>query len=153
MLKFFNSLLEKMLYIIGEFQVRLEILYNRSVTLGTSLVVQWLRVYLPVWGTQIWSVVQEDSTRQRATRTVCHNYWSPQALEPVLSNQRNQCEQKPTHHKERVAPTCWNYRKPMCSNKDNHSHKNKYPEKHLLLLYWFYRSLWLCGSQQTVDNS
>lgn len=53
MLKFFNSLLEKMLYIIGEFQVRLEILYNRSVTLGTSLVVQWLRVYLPVWGTQI----------------------------------------------------------------------------------------------------
>ena len=27
------------------------------------------------------------------------------------------------------------------------------PEKHLLLLYWLCQSLWLCGSQQTVDNS
>ena len=27
------------------------------------------------------------------------------------------------------------------------------PEKHLLLLYWWCESLWLCGSQQTVENS
>ena len=27
------------------------------------------------------------------------------------------------------------------------------PEKHLLLLYWQRQSLWLCGSQQTVENS
>ena len=27
------------------------------------------------------------------------------------------------------------------------------PEKHLLLLYWLLQSLWLCGSQQTVENS
>ena len=27
------------------------------------------------------------------------------------------------------------------------------PEKHLLLLYWLYHSLWLCGPQQTVGNS
>ena len=27
------------------------------------------------------------------------------------------------------------------------------PEKHLLLLYWLHQSLWLCGSQQTVENS
>ena len=27
------------------------------------------------------------------------------------------------------------------------------PEKHLLLLYWLRQSLWLCGSQQTVENS
>ena len=26
------------------------------------------------------------------------------------------------------------------------------PEKHLLLLYWLYQNLWLCGSQQTVEN-
>ena len=26
-------------------------------------------------------------------------------------------------------------------------------EKHLLLLYWLCQSLWLCGSQQTVENS
>ena len=27
------------------------------------------------------------------------------------------------------------------------------PEKHLFLLYWLCQSLWLCGSQQTVENS
>ena len=27
------------------------------------------------------------------------------------------------------------------------------PEKHLFLLYWLCQSLWLCGSQQTVQNS
>ena len=27
------------------------------------------------------------------------------------------------------------------------------PENHLLLLYWLYQSLWLCGSQETVENS
>ena len=27
------------------------------------------------------------------------------------------------------------------------------PEKHLLLLYWLRQSFWLCGSQQTVENS
>ena len=27
------------------------------------------------------------------------------------------------------------------------------PEKHLLLLHWRCQSLWLCGSQQTVENS
>ena len=27
------------------------------------------------------------------------------------------------------------------------------PEKHLFLLYWLCQSLWLCGSQQTMENS
>ena len=31
--------------------------------------------------------------------------------------------------------------------------KKSVPEKHLLLLYWLCQSLWLCGSQQTVENS
>ena len=29
----------------------------------------------------------------------------------------------------------------------------RFPEKHLLLLYWLCQSLWLCGSQKTVENS
>ena len=33
------------------------------------------------------------------------------------------------------------------------SKKQEVPEKHLLLLYWLYQSLWVCGSQQTVENS
>ena len=31
--------------------------------------------------------------------------------------------------------------------------KVRVPEKHLLLLYWLCQSLWLCGSQQTVEHS
>ena len=30
---------------------------------------------------------------------------------------------------------------------------NRIPEKHLLLLYWLCQSLWLCGPQQTLENS
>ena len=30
--------------------------------------------------------------------------------------------------------------------------KARVPEKHLLLLYWLCQSLWLCGSQQTVEH-
>ena len=34
-----------------------------------------------------------------------------------------------------------------------HRKRKRVPEKHLLLLYWLCQSLWLCGSQQTVENS
>ena len=30
--------------------------------------------------------------------------------------------------------------------------KARVPEKHLLFLYWLCQRLWLCGSQQTVEN-
>jgi len=33
------------------------------------------------------------------------------------------------------------------------SKKQEYSRKHLLLLYWLCQSLWLCGSQQTGENS
>ena len=33
------------------------------------------------------------------------------------------------------------------------SWKKRVPEKHLFLLYWLCQSLWLCGSQYTVENS
>ena len=31
--------------------------------------------------------------------------------------------------------------------------KTRVPEKHLFLFYWLCQSLWLCRSQQTVENS
>ena len=33
------------------------------------------------------------------------------------------------------------------------SKSNRVLEKHLFLLFWLYQSLWLCGSQPTVENS
>ena len=50
------------------------------------LVVQWLRIHLPMQGTWVQSLVWEDPTCLRATKPLCHNYWSPhsRACEPQL---------------------------------------------------------------------
>jgi len=40
-----------------------------------------------------------------------------------------------------------------CQHPLDHQKSKRVPEKHLLLLYWLCQSLWLCGSQQTVENS
>ena len=39
-----------------------------------------------------------------------------------------------------------------CQHPLDHWKSKRVPEKHLLLLYWLCQSLWLCGSQQTVEN-
>ncbi|KAJ8790710.1 hypothetical protein J1605_021138 [Eschrichtius robustus] len=40
----------------------------------TSLVAQWLRIRLPMQGTQVRALVREDPTCRRATKHVRHNY-------------------------------------------------------------------------------
>ena len=40
-----------------------------------------------------------------------------------------------------------------CQHLLDHRKSKSIPEKHLLLLHWLHQSLWLCGSQQTVENS
>ena len=37
---------------------------------------QWLRIRLPMQGTQVRALVQEDPTRRGATKPVSHNYLS-----------------------------------------------------------------------------
>ena len=41
---------------------------------GDSLMVQWLRICLPMQGTRVRSLVWEDPTCRRATKPVHHNY-------------------------------------------------------------------------------
>ena len=41
---------------------------------GTSLVVQWLRICLPMQGTRVRALVQEDPTCRGATKPMRHNY-------------------------------------------------------------------------------
>ena len=52
---------------------------------GTSLVAQWLRIRLPMQGTRVWSLVQEDPTCHGATKPMHHNYWTC-TLEPTSHN-------------------------------------------------------------------
>ena len=46
---------------------------NIKTEAGTSLVVQWLRICLPMQGTRVRSLVQEDPTCRGATKLVYHN--------------------------------------------------------------------------------
>ena len=57
---------------------------------GTSLVAQWLRIHLPMQGTRVRALVQEDPTCRGATKPVRHNYWA-WALEPA-SHSYGACE-------------------------------------------------------------
>ena len=41
---------------------------------GTSLVVQWLRIHLPMQGTRVQALLREDPTCRGATKPVHHNY-------------------------------------------------------------------------------
>ena len=85
----------------------------KRITLGTSLVAQWLRICLPMQGTRVQSLVREDPTcHSGATEPVhhnywacalepaSHNYWSLSTPEPVLLNKRSHCNEKPTHCNE-----------------------------------------------------
>ena len=92
----------------------------------TSLVVQWLRICLPMHRTWGWALVREDPTCRGATKPMRHNYWAcalepmshnywahvlqllkPARLEPALRNKRGHHNEKPALQR-RVAPTCHN---------------------------------------------
>ena len=45
-----------------------------KIELWASLVVQWLRIRLPMQGTRVRALVREDSTCCGATKATCHNY-------------------------------------------------------------------------------
>ena len=64
----------------------------------TFRVVLWLRLHLPLQGTWVRFLVQEDPTCHEATKSVCHNYCSPHAAtgEVPTSRARALQQEKPT---------------------------------------------------------
>ena len=89
----------------------------------TFLVVQWLRIRLPMHGTWVQALVWEDPTCHGATKPVCHNYWActleptshnywthvpqllkPVRLEPVLRNKEKPSQWEACAPQWRVAP-------------------------------------------------
>ena len=81
---------------------------------GTSLVIQWLRIHLPVKGTWVGFLVWEDFTCCRATKP---HAATTKALEHVL-HKRSHGNKKPEHRNQRRVPTCHKQRKPSSINKD-----------------------------------
>ena len=71
-----------------------------------SLMVQRMRIHLPMQGTWIRSLVRENSTRRGAAKPVCHRYGArtpapssccTQANAPTLCNKRSRHREKPMH--------------------------------------------------------
>ena len=52
---------------------------------GTSLLAQWLKIRLPMQGTQVRALLWEDPTCHGATKLVRQNYWAC-TLEPASDN-------------------------------------------------------------------
>ena len=57
-------------YILSKFQSAHEPTSRND--LGTFLVARWMRIHLPMQGTQVQSLIQENSTCYRATKPVHH---------------------------------------------------------------------------------
>ena len=104
--------------------------YLKQLLLGTSLVAQWLRIHLPMQGTQVWALVREDPPCCGATKPVRHNYWAcvlqllkPTCLEPVLCNKRSYRNEKPAHRNEEQLPLAATKENPCATTKTQHSQK------------------------------
>ena len=78
------------------------VIFIKKLLKGTSLVVQWLRIHLPMRGTWIPSLIWEDPPCRGATKPVCRNYqacalergsrshgYCTPSLEPVLCSKRS----------------------------------------------------------------
>ena len=118
------------------------LLLLKSYLCGTSLVAQWLRIRLPMQGTWVWALVQEDPTCHGATTPMHHSYWAC-ALEPVshnywarvlqllktvrlesmLCNKRSHCSEKPTYHNEEQPPLTATRESPRAATKTQRSQK------------------------------
>ena len=115
------------IYLYIHTQISTHLKYNRT---GTSLVAQWLRICLPMQGTRVQALVQEDPTCRRATKPVSHSYWAcvPQllklvCLEPMLHNKRSHPNEKPAHCNKEQPPLTATRESPCAATKTQHSQK------------------------------
>ena len=95
-----------------------------------SLVIQGLRISLPVQGTWVQSLVWEDLTCHEAIKPVCRKYWAGlwnaraetaeglQTLEPVRCQQAKSLQWEACEPQLESSPALSNQRKPVCSNKN-----------------------------------
>ena len=82
-----------------------------------SLVVQWLRVRLPIQGTRVRALVWEDPACRRATGPVSHNYWA--CASGACAPQQERPRWWEVHAPRwRVAPACRNWREPWHRDED-----------------------------------
>ena len=82
-------------------------LWRQMFNFWASLVVQWLRICLPMQGTRVRALVWEDPTCRGATGPVSHNYWAC-ASGACAPQQETPRQWKARAPQWRVAPACRN---------------------------------------------
>ena len=97
---------------------------------------------LPMQGTRVRALVQEDPTCRGATKPMCHNYWActlepeshnyrphvpqllgPARLEPVLYNKRNHHNEKSMQHNEEQPLLATTRGNPCTATETQHNQK------------------------------
>ena len=92
----------------------IEGMYLSIIKVMTSLVLQRIKIHLPIQGTRVCSLVQEDYTCGEAAKPMCHKYGAcalhllslllqllkPVCPEPVLYSKRCHCNEEPIHPNE-----------------------------------------------------
>ena len=90
----------------------------------TSPMVQWLRIHLPIQGTQVWSLAWKDTRKNTShtTKPVHHNHWThiPERLAP---QQENLQQWEAAHCNGRVALLAATREGPHAATKTQHSQK------------------------------
>ena len=98
----------------------------------TSLMVQWLRIYLPMQGTQVRSLVLEDSSCCGTKKSMSCNYWAhtPQQLKPSHARDCAPQQEKPLQWN----PHTTTRENPRAATNTQHSQEKKTcPFSHRLL--------------------
>ena len=96
---------------------------------GASLVVQEFGIHLPMQGTQVRFLVQEDSTCHRATKPMSHSATALEltcqryCLEPVLHNKRSHTMRSPRPTPREQPPLASATGSPSAATKTWHSQK------------------------------
>ena len=128
----FNKIPGWFIWALKKFEKHYSRLHYSLESFRTSLVVQWIRIRLPMQGTWILSLVQEDSTCHGGAKLVCHNYWAcvlqllkSMRLESVLHNRRSHHDEKPAYHKEESPLFTATREKPAHSNKTSTDKKQR----------------------------
>ena len=95
-----------------------------SITLRrASLVVQWLRICLPMQGTWVRALVWEDPTCHGATGPMSHNYWAC-ASGACAPNKRGRDSERPAHRDEEWPPLATTRENPRTETKTQHSNQS-----------------------------
>ena len=97
--------------------------HNSKRYMRASLVAQWLRICLPMQGTQVRALAWEDPTCRGATKPVRHNYWACASGASAPQRETLRQWEARAHRDEEWSPLTTTGESPRTETKTQHSQK------------------------------